>query len=356
VASAAEAAQAKGPLGSALAAGVEVLSLSDEVAFTRYNRLVSPFDGSVFWVKADVLSQSALLNRIGFNTSEFNQPALVAQPAPVMTVKGSFHYSTRQDQNEAETEGVSTVIFSALSPIQEFNDVQPDALWVGTYGGDAEGDDGPITFAFSQRGRYYKEADLFHYSGTAVLPVFKTQLIDSADALAGKMAIVSNSLSIWLSLNDYAPPYAGFNNVVPMFPSFLIPDNYPPPYGVVHIEPGGTIGLQSAPWLSPHSSHYQLSQDRVRVTLYGLDNAAALSFLDAVNQFSYDLCQIGLMSVPVIKDEKRTQSELNVIAQKKTIDYDVSYYQQSARDVARQLIYKATIAYQPQPLTPPAAA
>jgi hypothetical protein len=356
VASAAEAAQAKGPLAAALAAGVDVLSLSDSVTFTKYNRLTSPFDGSVFWVKADVLSQSALLNRMLFNASTLNQSQVTTELAPTIDKKGSLHYSTRQDQNESETEGVNTVIFTSLSPVQEFNDVQPGVLWIGQYAGDDEGDDSPITFAFSQRGRYYREADLFHYSGTAVLPVFKTQLIDSTDALVGRVSIVSNSLPIWLTLNGYAPPYPGFNNIVSLFPSFLVPDNQPPPYGVIHIEPGGTTGLQSAPRLGRRLGHYQLSQDRVRVTLYGLDNAAALWFLDAVNQFSYDLCQIGLMSVPVIKDEKRTQAELGVIAQKKTIDYDVSYYQYVARDMARQLITDAAVSYYPQQLTPPTAA
>ena len=354
--SAAEAATAKGPLGSALAAGVEVLSLNDQVVFTLYNRLVSPFDGSVFWVKADVLSQSALIGRLLFNSAQLNQSPMVATPAPTFTVKGSLHYSTRQDQNESETEGTNTVIFTALSPVQQFNDVQLDQLWIGTYAGDAEHSDAPITFAFSQRGRYYKLADLFHYSGTAVLPVFRTQLIDGFDALVNKMAIVSNSLPIWLQLNDYMPNYPGFNNTVPLYPSFLVPDNLPPPYGVVHVDPAGTLGLQAAPRIGHNSGHHQLSQDRVRVTLYGLDNAAALWFLDAVNQFSYDMCQIGLMSIPVIKDEKRTQAELLVLAQKKTIDYDVSYYQAVARDTARQLITAAAVAYQPQPLTPPIAA
>lgn len=350
--SAAEAAAAKGPLGSALAAGIENISLNDTVTFTKYNKLMSPFDGSVFWVKSDVVSQSSLFNRMGLNKARLSQPQTIISAAPTMTIKGSFHYATRQDQNEAETEGVNTVIFSALEPIQEFNDIAPDTLWIGTYAGDAEGDDGPLTFAFSQRGNYYKAADLFHYSGTAVLPVLKTQLIDSANALAGQMAIVSNSLPIWLQLNGYSPPYlGGFANEIELFPSFLVPDNYPPPYGVVHIEPSGTIGLQAAPYFGRTLSHAQLSQDRVRVTLYGLTNDAAMNFLDAVNQFSYDYCRIGLMSIPVIKDEKRTQTELNVIAQKKTIDYDVSYHQTTARDVARQFILNATAAY----VAPPSA-
>jgi hypothetical protein len=352
--SAAESAAAKGPLGSALAAGVENLSLNDTVTFTKYNKLTSPFDGSVYWVKSDVLSQSALFNRMGLNSSRLAQPQTIVSQSPTMTIKGSFHYATRQDQNEAETEGVNTIVFSALEPIQAFNDVDPETLWIGEYAGDDEDFDAPITFAFSQRGNYYREADLFHYSGTAVLPVFKTQLIDSANALAGRMAIVSNSLPIWLQLNGYAPPYPnGFTNAVPLFPSFLVPDNYAPPYGVVHIEPSGTIGLQAAPYLGPTLSHFQLCQDRVRVTLYGLNNADAINFLDAVNQFSYDYCSIGLMSIPVVKDEKRTQAELGVIAQKKTIDYDVSYHQHTARDIARQLILDASAAYVAPPQTEP---
>lgn len=349
--SATEAAAAKGPLASALAAGIENISLDDQVTFVKYNKLTSPFDGTVYWVKADVLSQSAIYNKFGYNKAYYNQAQTILSQAPTMTIKGSFHYATRQDQNEAETEGNNSVIFSALSPIQAFNDVDTETLWIGTYAGDDEGYDEEITFAFSQRGAYYKEADLFHYSGTAVLPVFKTQLIDSANALAGKMAIVSNSLPIWLQLNAYAPPYPdGFTNDIALFPSFLVPDNYPPPYGVVHIEPSGTIGLQAAPYIGRTSSHFQLCQDRVRVTLYGLDNVSALNFLDAVNQFSYDYCSIGLMSIPVIKDEKRTQAELSVIAQKKTIDYDVSYHQETIRDVARQLILSAATAYVPQPI------
>lgn len=346
-----EAAAAKTPLGSALQAGIEVISLNDAVVFTKYNRLVSPFDGTVYWVKQGVVSHSALFNTTLLGDGLLNGGEKIADPPTTLTVKGSFHYSTRQEQSEAETEGASTVIFSALEPIQAFNAVGPDVLWIGTYQGDAEEADSPIMFAFSNRGRYYKAADLFHYSGTAVLPAFRAQLVDSVDALAGRMAIVSNSLPIWLSLSGYQPPYPGFNCSLALFPSFLVPDNLPPPYGVVHIEPSGTLAIAATARIGHLSGHHQLSQDKVRVTLYGLDNEAALTFLDAVNQFSYDYCSIGMMSNPVVKDEKRTQAELLVIAQKKTIDFDVSYFQHVARDVARQLILSSVQTYIPEPLT-----
>lgn len=349
----AEASGAKPELAAGLAAGVETLSLSDSVVFTQYTRLVLPLDGFVFWVRTGLINPTALLNIMGLNQpgTMLGQPLTERLPPLTKSVKGSLHYATTQDQNEDETPGVSTVIFTALSPIQEFNDVQPNTLWIGKYAGDREGDDGPITFAFSQRGKYYKAADLYHYSGTAVIPVFAAQLIDTADQLAGRELIVSNSLPAWLSLNGYQPPYPGFTNTIPLYPSFLVPDNLPPPYGSVHIIPELTQALTLAPVLDSTLGQAQMTHDRVRITLYGLTNQAALTFLSAVQQFSYDLCQIGFMSVPVIRDEKRGSNELNVIAMKKTIEVDVAYDQATMRNVARQMIERTIVDYQPQPLS-----
>ena len=39
-----------------LAAGVDMLSIQQEITFTRYIRLVLPLDGYVFWVKADMVA------------------------------------------------------------------------------------------------------------------------------------------------------------------------------------------------------------------------------------------------------------------------------------------------------------
>jgi hypothetical protein len=353
MASATEAAAAKQGIAANLAVGVETLSGNDTVTFTRYNRLVLPLDGYVFWVKADLLTTSALLGLMGLNTTRFNAPQMVETPAPTLSVPGSLHYATNQRQDEDETVGLSVVTFTALEPVQEFNAVQPDTLWVGEYAGDAEGFDAPVTFAFSSRGGYYKEADLFHYVGTAVLPAFRTQLVDSVAALAQRQLIVSNSLPIWLSLVGYSPPYAGgFNNALPLYPSFLVPDNLAPPYGVVHIEPSRTESLQSASAFGPTLSQAQLAVDRVRVTLYGLTNDAALSFLSMVEQYCYDYAVMGLMNMPTVRDDKRTQVELGVLAMKKMIDFDVSYNQATARDVARQYIEKCVVGY--SPALPPA--
>jgi len=352
MASAVEAAQAKGPLASTLAAGVDTLSLGGIVTFTQYLRLVLPIDGFVFWVKADLLSPSAILNASSINTVPIDQDSSVITAAPTVSVKGSLHYSTQQNQNEAETEANNTVIFTAESPIQQFNDLKPNVLWIGTYGGDRENYDGPITFAFSSRGRYYKEADLFHYVGVAVLPAFEYQLINKLDDIAARGLIVSNSLPIWLNLANYTPPYAnGISSCLPLYPSFLVPDNLLPPYGVIHIFPESTISLQAAPLFDPTLGQSSLCQDRVRVTLYGMTNEAALLWLSAALQYSADYNTIGIMNLPAVRDEKRTQAELLVIAQKKTIEFDVSYNQSTSRQVARQMLTDIIPSYLPQPLT-----
>jgi hypothetical protein len=79
----------------------------------------------------------------------------------------------------------------------------------------------------------------------------------------------------------------------------------------------------------------------VRITLYGTRNFSALDFVDCVNQYSLDTDLIGIMNLPTVRDEKRTQSELSTIAMKKSVEFVVSYYQQRANDVARQIILSA---------------
>lgn len=352
--SAAEGAGAKQGFAANLAVGVEALSGNDAVTFTKYVRLILPLDGYAFWVKADLVTKSALIGSMGFNSVRFNQPQKIEQSAATVSVQGSFHYATNVNQNEDETAGVNQVTFTALQPIQQFNDIGPNTLWIGTYSGDIEGFDGSLTFAFSSRGNYHKEADLFHYVGTAVLPVFKAQLIDSLAALSQRQLIVSNSLPLWLALSNYTPPYPGFNNTLPLYPSFLLPDNLLPPYAAVHVDPAQTQSMQTAPWFGPTLSQNTLARDMVRVTLYGLTNQAALNFLDLVLQYSYDYGTLGVMNMPVVRDGKRTQAELLVIAMQKFIDFEISYNQATVRDVARQYLEKCIVDY--QPILPPIAA
>jgi hypothetical protein len=51
------------------------------------------------------------------------------------------------------------------------------------------------------------------------------------------------------------------------------------------------------------------------------------------------------VNTPIMRDEKRIQSELDLLAMKKTIEFDVSYYQTRTADIARQLILSAIVSY-----------
>lgn len=326
---------AKTPLGSDLAAGVEMLSLSQEIVFTKYIRLVLPLDGYVFWVKANLVGPSAIYNKLRLNKAAYNQPPRTTVEAATKIVKGSLHYQTDTRQEEQEDYAANRVIFTALSEVEDLNAIDPQVLWLAEFDG--------IRFAFSSRGRFYRQADLYHYVGMAVYADMEPQIIDDLSGFDSRSVVVSNSLPAWLALNAYTPIYGYQLGGLTLFPSFLSPQNEPPPFGTVHIIPESTQALASAPSLSRRSTHTQLCSDRVRITLWGARNFNALDFMDAVNQYSLDTDAIGIMNVPTVRDEKREQSELGTIAMKKTVEFEVSYLQTRMNDVARKLILSSVV-------------
>ena len=54
---------------------------------------------------------------------------------------------------------------------------------------------------------------------------------------------------------------------------------------------------------------------------------------------------IGMANSPAIQDEKDTQTEMKIIAQYKTIVFDVNYLQTVVRDIARQFILHAKVQF-----------
>lgn len=296
-------------LNGTLATGLDVLSASATLTFTKYVKKILPLDGYVFWLRGEQI-----------------------------TVSGSLHYSSMRDMREDETLAVNRVIFTTTTPVQELNAVNDQLIWVAVYDG--------IRFAFSRRENFYEQAGLYHYSGDAVYPAMASQLVDNLYGLSQQTLIVSDSLPAWLTIQDYSPIWLGITNpAIPLYPSYLVPTNIEPPYGSVHIEPVRTNAIQGSPRLDKTMSHYQLATDHVRITLYGTTNDQTLSFVDVVNQYSLDTDAFGLMNMPIVRDEKRIQTELQSIAMKKTIEYDVNYYQTSIRDIARQLIEKVIVSY-----------
>jgi hypothetical protein len=259
-----------------------------------------------------------------------------------VVVQGSFHYDSTIEQREDAITDSNTVIFSALQEVQPFNQIGPDFLYIAHYH--------DITFAFSSRGRLYEQADLYHYLGKAVYSVNTTQIVDDA-ANFNPSLVISNSLPIWLNMPNYVPPYPGFVCPIPLYPSYLVDGNLPPPFGSVHIEDSTALGM--SPTFGPRLQSGHLCRDRVRVTLYGCDNLTAANFLAFVEQYSYDWMLIGMANSPAIQDEKHTQPELKIIAQRKKIDFEVNYLQSAVRDVARQFIEHVKVQFSTHWLTDP---
>ena len=302
---------------STLLAGLSVLSADQTLTFTKYIKQILPLDGYVFWLRGETKQ-----------------------------VTGSLHYATNVEMHEDETLAVNRVVFTTSEKIEGLNKSAGQLIWVAAFR--------DIRFAFSAHGMYYEQSGLYHYSGQAVYPALASQLVDNLYDLSPDRAIVSDSLPIWLALQTYNPIWLGFNNpCIPvgsapslvLYPSFLVPANIVPPYGAVHIEPAQTSALQATPYLNGVYSHSQLATDHVKITLYGCDNNAALDLVDLVNQYSLDTDNMGIMNMPIMRDEKRTQAEIAAIAMKKTIEFDVSYYQTRVRNIARQLILDVIVQY-----------
>lgn len=326
-----EALAARTPLGSDLAAGVDAISINQEITFTKFVRLVLPLDGYVFWVKADMVGPSALYNKAKLNAAAYGQPPRVTVAAPTLVAKGSLHYSADTRQEESENYAANRVVFTSEQEIQDFVDVAPNELYIGEFEG--------LRFAFSSMSPRYKQATLWHYVGFAVYADMDTQIIERPqDGFDVRNVIVSNSLPAWLALNSYFPPYGFPNPGLTFYPSFLTPQNLPPPYAAVHVVPDSTRGLAMAPRIGVGSSHSQLCAERVRVTLWGTRNFNALDFVDCVNQYSTDVNAFGITGTPVVRDEKRTQSELGTIAMKKTVEFEISYVQSRVNDIAKKYI------------------
>ncbi len=311
-----EAVAAAGPLQALLDLGLDGLSKNQQVTFSLYKKFVFIQDGYVFWVNA-------------------------GNP---MTVNGSLHYATDRVQEEDQTIGINTMIFSSEAEITQFNDILPEYMWIAPW--IPPGGTSPILIAFSRRGRFYDRAKIWHYSGYAIFPALQSQIIQSEADLPVE-PIVSNSLPIWL----------GQNSLAPVYPSFLVPDNAVPPYIVAHIDPAETICLGSFPvrgWpgniISGSGSAplynlpvSQLARDVVRFTFYGFTNQQAIQFYASLMDYSLNTDDFGFCNTPTIRDEKRSQVEIAAIAMKKTMILEASYYQSTSDAIARRLILSAAV-------------
>ncbi|MDM7198722.1 hypothetical protein QUH51_05485 [Citrobacter freundii] len=299
-----ELSQAKTELNASLVQGLEDLSRSASVTFTKYVRKVLPLDGFVFWVKASILA---------------NDPG--SEP-DLKDVKGYLHLTTESIQDEEQLYDKNVVTFTAQADIDPFNDIGSEVLYIGEFYG--------IKFAFSRRSGLNEPANIYHYTGNAIYPHMLSQIVDSPDDIDLADVVVSNSLPIWLTLSQF----------MPMYPAKLSLQNLSPPYATVKCS--NTTPIAGSFYLDERQNQYQLVSEDVTISITGLRNANVEDFLRYVHDYTMsDTAEMGVMNIPVVQDERVTQNELNIIAMRKTIKFKVNYYQQRMRNVARKLITSA---------------
>ncbi|GGA00453.1 hypothetical protein [Dyella caseinilytica] len=312
-----EAMQAPPQMAAALDAGIATLSGNQSITFQQYTKVTLEQDGTVFWVAAST----------------------------VCNFHGSLHYITDRHQDEDQTVAANRFIFTAEQEITQLNSVSPSSMWIGTWTTDG----GSLQIAFADRGSFYQQSDLWHYSGYAVYPAMASQ-VQGNEANLPEGPVVTNSLPIWLAQNSYQ------GITVPVYSSFLVPDNIQPPYIVAHIEPDstevlGAFPIQNGPGtVIPDSGSAplyeytttQLCAEDVRLTLYGFTNSQARAYLQALIDNSWNDVY-GFCTSPVIKDDKRTQAEIAALAMKKRIEFRASYNQSSADAIVRRFIVSASV-------------
>lgn len=302
---------AKTELNATLTQGLDDLSRFQVVTFTKYIRKVLPLDGFVFWVKASVLS---------------DDPS--SEPDTV-NVKGYLHLTTETIQDDEQLYDRNVVTFTAQADIDPFNDIGSDVLYIGEFFG--------LQFSFSRRTGLNEQANLYHYTGEAIFPYMRSQIINSADDIDLSDVVVSSSLPVWLALSQY----------MPMFPAMLSTQNLSPPYATVKCS--NTSPIAGSFYLDEQQNQYQLVSEDVTISITGLRNAGVEDFLRYVQQYTLgDDAEMGVMNIPVVQDERVTQNELNIIAMRKTIKFKVNYYQQRMRNVARRLITSAIPSIYPE--------
>ncbi|MDE2105055.1 MAG: hypothetical protein KGL39_47895 [Patescibacteria group bacterium] len=328
----AEAAQYGAQLAAALRAGLRSIDQNQTVSFQPYVRSTLPLDGFVFWLNANIVSAAALT-------------AAGLTSAAAVEANGSLHFRTQGEIHEDETIAVHKMVFTAEQPILALAEITSRVLYIATW--TTPNGQHSFKFSFSGRNSFYQQADLSHYVGDAVYPVFQTQLIDSV-ADFDQRQVVSNSLPLWLAMMSNVPFPSPITVEFPIFPAFLIPDNQQAPYIGVQIPPESTKLLQSAPFLDSQGSHWQLCQERVKFILYGLRNGDVLDFQDYLLRYidgqvlvgsnGQMVAPVGVVVPPWVRDEHRTQQELSAMAIGKTVEIEVSYYQTYARQIAEQMI------------------
>lgn len=332
-----------------LIGAIGVLSGEQTFTFELYKRVVLPMDGFVFWIKASELSTyvgrndvGALYSQTSFARTAFDALQKQADPTPEQlqrykfSINGSLHISQEVFQEPDATYVNQDVSFTTKVQTVNFDSIASNELYILSIP-DGYPDKLPLRIAFGRQRNRYTLAGLWHYTGKVINSIQATQVVDNANNINPDEVIVSNSMPYWLGMSTAT---------IPVYPAFLSPKNLTPPYITVDVQ--STDAIQAIPLVADQYNQAQLVTDTIEFTMYGLNNSAALDFQIAVIENS-EYGEYGIQNMPVPIDEKITQSEFQVIAQKKVMKLQAAYYQYRAREYARRLITEAFIALTPEP-------
>lgn len=298
------------PLADALGHGLHNIDYNGTISFTKYRRVVMPADGFVFWVAT-------------YETQE---------------VAGTLHVATDSDMIEDQSYDKSTLQFTTQDEVHSFHDIAADTVWVGHVNNSK--------FAINSVMGQYDQAGLFHYHGSTILPAFASQFIDSPAQLETLGPVTSSSLALFMAmptLGSVALDWCPWPENVPVFPSFAVPDNQPPPYIAVHNDPASSTSENMGTLDPDTGSTSRLVREKVRLRLYGLPHQQADTILTYILRWSLlNTDKIGITNSPTIRDEKQPMADINALAMCKTIDLDVMYTQAAVRTTGLSFIRHAS--------------
>ncbi|MXV44326.1 hypothetical protein GS501_04605 [Saccharibacter sp. 17.LH.SD] len=304
------------PLSAALKAGLSDISYNQRVSFKQFRRVILPSDGFVFWVAC----------------------------SPAIDVYGSLHIRHQATQEEWQSFDKGTVTLTTRDDVRPFynKEHEVDHLWIGSYD--------TIKFSLSTQETHYAQAELQHYDGTILPPVLVHQLIETEAELDGRSPIVSNSLPFFLAMKHDTNPalaWCAWPQNIPVFPSFSVPNNQPPPYVSVHNDEDSLQATHMGAVDITGTSTDTLVQERVRLHFVGLNHQDASTILTFIPRWALlNWGKMGVLNTPVLRDDKQPLADLNTLASLKRADIDVMYSQHAARSVAFQTIQSAKLTLQ----------
>jgi hypothetical protein len=275
------------------------------ITFTKYVRRVLPVDGWVFWVKSSLIEGEV---------APFSKVYLC-----------STHIQRNQTQEATKTNSISSIGLTVNKKIEDLHEVNQSVMWLGEYQG--------VKFSFNAQANYYEEANIFHYAGDAVYIENTPNIIDDIEDLDLDLenGIVTNCIPIFITLNQQ----------VQIYPAFLAPTNLKPPYATIEVK--DTRGIAAGQSYNPFEDSSLLSWDKVELTIYGLRKKQLSDFLKYLENQQLVTEAFGMYWLPSVQNENVPQSEINVLTNKKVLNFDVSYTFNAVRSQAEAFIRSVTV-------------